>query len=223
MNREETYWEDPEVVERFARRDPDHRLRELVREVAHPALCTVLDLGCAGGRNAVFLAELGFDVLALDSSGAMVERTRSRMSEVLGAEEAERRVKKGTMADLSFLPDESVDLVLALGIFQNAETMAEWHATVGEVTRVLRPGGRVLVAHFTPRVDLTGEGVSPVPGQPHTFRGMPGSTTAILMEAPELEEELAGHGLRPLKESRTVVVPTEPGRRVTVNGLFGKA
>ena len=38
----------------------------------------VLDIGCAGGRNAVYLARLGFDVHALDASEAMVAETRRR-------------------------------------------------------------------------------------------------------------------------------------------------
>lgn len=222
MSRREEYWEDPDVVEHFAQRDPDHRLQELVKVIQDPGSFRVLDLGCAGGRNTLFLAELGFDVHALDASAGMVEKTQSRLSALLNREAAEKRVRRGPMHDLSFLASESVDLVIALGILQHAETMEEWHSTVAEAARVLRPGGRLLVAHFTPGVDLTGEGVSPVPGTPHTFTGMPGSGTAILMEAPTLEVEVARHGLRPLVESQTVVVPTDTGRRVTVNGLFRK-
>jgi hypothetical protein len=30
MNGDTPFWEDPEVVERFAARDPDHRLMQLV-------------------------------------------------------------------------------------------------------------------------------------------------------------------------------------------------
>ncbi|HET7321535.1 MAG TPA: hypothetical protein VFI96_03500 [Longimicrobiaceae bacterium] len=37
---------------------------------------------------------------------------------------------------------------------------------VVETARVLRPGGRLLVDHFTPEVDLTEEGVRPVEGEP---------------------------------------------------------
>ena len=222
MSRREEYWEDPEVVERFAQRDPDYRLQELVKDIQDPGSFSVLDLGCAGGRNTLFLAGLGFNVQALDASAGMVERTRSRLSDVLGQEAAEKRVRRGPMHDLSFLPSESVDLVIALGILQHAATMEEWHSTVAEAARVLRSGGRFLVAHFTPRVDLTGEGVSPLPDEPHTFVGIPGSGTAILMEAPTLEAEVARHCLRPLVESQTVVVPTDAGQRVTVNGLFRK-
>jgi 2-polyprenyl-3-methyl-5-hydroxy-6-metoxy-1,4-benzoquinol methylase len=70
------FWERPETVDRFASRDPDHRLQRLIGEYGRPAAIRALDLGCAGGRNTVLLAQRGFDVRALDASSAMVERTR---------------------------------------------------------------------------------------------------------------------------------------------------
>jgi hypothetical protein len=42
-------------------RDPDHRLSELVDRCPDPEAVCVLDLGCAGKRNTVFLGRLGFD------------------------------------------------------------------------------------------------------------------------------------------------------------------
>jgi SAM-dependent methyltransferase len=41
---------------------------------------TVLDIGCGTGANAVFLAERGFDVTAVDISPTAVERARTRAS-----------------------------------------------------------------------------------------------------------------------------------------------
>ncbi|MCK5448654.1 MAG: class I SAM-dependent methyltransferase, partial [Gemmatimonadetes bacterium] len=108
------FWESPEAVERFANRDPDVRLLGLLDEYLQPGQVRILDLGCAAGRNTVVLAERGFDVLAVDSSVAMVERTRQRVGVILGGLEAERRVLVGSMDDLGFLADASVDLVVAL-------------------------------------------------------------------------------------------------------------
>ena len=95
------HWNDPERVECFASRDPDHRLVELVEALPYPRGVTVLDLGCAGGRNAEYLARHELDLHALDVAEAMVARTRERVAVVLGAEEAEARVVRGTMDDLS--------------------------------------------------------------------------------------------------------------------------
>ena len=38
-------WNDPERVEMFASRDPDHRLVEIVEALPYPAAVRVLDLG----------------------------------------------------------------------------------------------------------------------------------------------------------------------------------
>lgn len=216
MNAEEDFWEQPEVVARFSARDPDHRLVPLVADM-EPG--SVLDVGCAGGRNAVLLAEHGWDVQAFDASAGMVEETRRRLAEVLGEEEAAGRVRQASMDDLSAYDDASFDLVVGLGIYQNAKSLSEWHRALAETARVLRPGGLLLMAHFTPDLDLTGSGVRPVPGQPHVFEGMPDGR-GVLLYAPDLEAALAEHGLEPATPSETVVVSTEKGRRATVNSLL---
>lgn len=219
---EKPFWEREDVVDRFASRDPDHRLVRLMENVDRPERIRVLDVGCAGGRNAVFLARLGCDVQALDASKAMVEETRRRLAPVLGQMEARVRTRVGRMDDLSAFQSETMDLVLALGIYQNARDLDEWHGAVAETARVLRPGGQCLVAHFTPDLNLTGEGVAPVPGRPHTYTGLPGGDTCVLFYAPDLDEAMAEHGLTPLESTETVVVPTEKGQRSTVNALYVK-
>ena len=215
------FWDQPETVERFAHRAPDHRLTRLLKGVAHPSGFRVLDLGCAGGRNTVLLAEGGFDVWAADASAPMVSRTREAIRPLLGEEEARRRVQVGRMDDLSRFEDGAFDLVVALGLYQNAESLTEWDAALDETVRVLAPGGRVLVAHFTPEVDLTGESTRPVPGQPHVFEGLPGGR-AVLVDADTLDAAMAHRGLDPDEPIETVRVETERGRRVTVNALYRK-
>ena len=216
---EEPFWERREVVEQFASRAPDHRLVRLVEEYAGPEVTSVLDLGCAGGRNTVLLAERGFDVWAVDASAAMVERTRERVAAVLGPARARERVQHARMDDLSRFADGSFDLVVALGVYHSAESMAEWERAVAETSRVLRNGGRVLVNHFTPEVDLTGEGVRPVAGEPDAYEGLAGGR-GVLLDADALDAGMARHWLLPVVPSETVRVETERGRRVSVNALY---
>jgi len=137
------FWEQPEQVERFASRPPDERLLDLLQAYEVPDKTRVLDLGCAGGRNTVVLAERGFDFWAIDSSQRMVEHCRRRVAEVVGGKEADRRVMVGKMHDLNQFDPESLDMVVSLGVYHNASSRAEWDLALAETARVVRPEGPI--------------------------------------------------------------------------------
>jgi len=212
-------WEDPERVEEFAAKPPDHRLVALVGAERDPGRLRALDLGCAGGRNAVFLAEHGVDLQATDGSVAMVERTRERLGALLGGDEAFRRVHHGPMDALAWAGDASFDLVVALGIYHNARGADEWHRVLAETARVLKPGGWALVSTFAPETDLEGLGKREVPGEPHLYE-RPGGRFLYLVDPQTLDRDMARHGLRPLEPTVTAEGRVEVGRRVSVNGLY---
>ncbi len=218
----EPFWDSAENVERFAAREPDVRLTELIREYPVSSRIRVLDLGCAAGRNAVLLAEKGFDVEALDASPAMVAKTRQRVTAILGAEEAERRVRVGRMDDLSTAADATFDLVVALGLYHCAQSRAEWERALSETARVLKPGARLLVSVFTPETDLTGRGTRAVAGEPDVYEGFDSGARHVLVDAAGLDRELARFGLLPLEPTRTARPKVETGRRVSANGLYRK-
>ncbi len=219
MTSADDFWEHPDVVDRFATRAPDQRLLALLAEYDEPASSRVLDVGCAGGRNTVLLAERGFDVHARDTSTAMVEETRRRVAEILGEREAAERVRLGRMDDLTEFDDGAFDLVVSLGVLHNAGSWAEWERAVAETARVLRPGGRLLLSQFTPETDLTGEGVRPIPGEPHLYEGFPAGR-ATLLEPDVLDAEMRRYGF--VTEVATTVGRTITGetRRVSVNALY---
>src|SRR5215470_17863070 len=193
-----SFWESPENVARFAAREPDVRLTELLPSYEKPEAVRVLDLGCAAGRNAVLLASRGFDVEAVDSSSAMVAKTRERLAAILGEAEAARRVRVGRMDDLSFAGDGRYALVVALGIYHCAASRGEWDRALSETARVLAPGGRCLVSVFTPETDLTGKGIRPVPGEPDVYEGFENGRS-FLVDAGGLDREMARFGLAPLE------------------------
>ena len=147
------FWERPEQVERFAAREPDVRLQALLIRLGDPRTTRALDLGCAAGRNAVLLASRGFDVTAVDASRAMVERTRRRLEPFVPTAELARRVRVARMDDLSSIPSSSVDLLVALGVYHQAESAAEWDRALEESSRVVRAGGLALVSVFTPETE----------------------------------------------------------------------
>lgn len=214
------HWEEPEVVQRFADREPDRRLQELVEKYGDPAGIRVLDAGCAGGRNTVFLAEGSFDVHAMDGAEAMVAETRRRIEPLVGRDEADERVRVGLMTDLPY-DDESFDLIVSLGLLHNARSWGEWKEAAAESARVLRTGGRLLLSQFTPRTDLTGEGVRPVPGDLHLYDGFPRGL-AVLLEPEEVDRAMAPFGLHPEVPTEVGVTKKESGQRVSANALYRK-
>lgn len=221
MTEDQSIWEQPERVEQFANREPDARLMAIVETIEDAAGNRVLDLGCAGGRNAVALAQLGFDVYALDSSVAMVAKTRNRVAAVIGDEAAAQRVLCGRMEDLSGFETGFFHLVVALGVYHNARNRDQWDRSLAETARVLSSDGRVLVANFTPRTDPEGSGMQPVEDEPHVYIGF-GIERLFLLEADDLDAEMSRHGLEPIVPSETVTKTKDSGRRVTVNALYQK-
>src|SRR5262249_51359976 len=62
---------------------PSSELRRVLPEISLRP-CRALELGCGSGTNAVWLAQQGFDVTAIDLSPLAVERARRR-AEAAGA------------------------------------------------------------------------------------------------------------------------------------------
>jgi SAM-dependent methyltransferase len=217
----EDYWEQPEQVKRFAEREPDKRLLSLLLSFPQPGHVRVLDIGCAGGRNAVVLAENGFDFFAVDASFAMIQKTRERIASILGGTEARKRAKVFFMSDLSVFSSESFQLIVALGSLHNARSREEWQKTLSETSRLLQPGGQLLMSNFSPQSNPHGQNVQPVSGKPHVFQGF-SSGRLYLLEANELDTEMAHFGFQPLATTETVRTKTENGYRVTVNGHYRK-
>ncbi len=204
------FWERPEVVERFASRPPDDRMVALLSGA--PRATRVLDLGCAAGRNTEWLAREGFDVYACDASQAMVAYTRRRLAPYLGEVEAGRRVLLCSMDNLAMFEPESFDLVVALGIYQQAQSTEEWHRAVAETARVLRGDGRLLVQHFALGSQPWPEPLRQV--KPFVFEAtLPdgGVRRFVLLDEATLDAWMAQHGLVPETPTRTTTRPTEEG------------
>ena len=105
----------------------------------------ILDLGCGDGRNALPLAEAGFEVTAIDKSRAGIERLEHRASErglSLRAEVADLR---------DYRPGGSFELVITHGVLHLLEKEVG-DRLITEMKGVTVPGGWNVHVVFTDRL-----------------------------------------------------------------------
>ena len=103
---------------------------------------TALELGCGRGAGIeLILDRFGADrVIGFDLDEAMVARARRRLA---GRSDVDVRVGDAVAIDL---PDASVDAVFDFAIIHH---VPDWQTAVGEIRRVLRPGGRLYYSEVT--------------------------------------------------------------------------
>ena len=108
---------------------------------ALPAGGFVLDLGCGAGRHVVYLGGCGFRMAGSDISPSGIRLTREAC--------ANRRISfDGRLSDMTRLPwhDRTFDAALSISTIHHHKRHGIVR-TLGEVRRVLKPGG-LLLADF---------------------------------------------------------------------------
>jgi tellurite methyltransferase len=120
----------------------------------------VLDIGCGVGRHALFLAQQGFQVAAIDLS-------RSGIDVATQAATDNGVTIDFQLAQFTDLPyrDESLDLVLAWNVIYHGDGSIV-RTAIAEIHRVLKPEGLFLGTMISKRHHRYGEGREI---QPNTF------------------------------------------------------
>ncbi|MET7332803.1 class I SAM-dependent methyltransferase [Nonomuraea sp. NPDC005650] len=135
----------------------------LVRRIlAEFAVGRALDVACGTGRHAAFLAELGHEVVGVDSSVEMLARAEAK---VPGGE-----FHRGDLHRMP-VPSGSFDVVVCALAMTH---LPELGPPLVELARVVRPGGHVVLSDIHP-LSLYLGGVPRVAGPDGGLRAMPAS------------------------------------------------
>ena len=108
-----------------------------------PKNSKVLDLGCGNGRNSIYLAKEGMNVIGLDFSLGLIKIAKNKMEWKDVSDSVELLVGEITSLPLE---DESVDSVLYIATIHHLPTPQERLESLREVRRCLKSKGRALVS-----------------------------------------------------------------------------
>ena len=177
------------------------RIGQLKRAVAAevPEGCAVLEIGCGTGELAEMLVRRGCSVEGFDVSRGMVERARARIEEA--GLEGRFAVRRRGVDGMDGLPDRSRDAVVSTLVFSELSDDERRYA-LRHAARILRPGGRLVVAaEVVPRTlgRRLVYGVVRSAAVAATYLGSGTSTHPVQ----DLAGEIARAGFRPEKETRT--------------------
>ncbi len=137
-----SYWESAYENGEFKHWESGYPSPELIGLVVAEVLpkhARVLDVGCGGGIDAVFMAQSGFKVIGVDISAAALRIAEKR------SEQAHVKVdwRRGNVLELP-IDNESVDFVTDRGLFHLIEDV-DRPRYASELFRVLKNKGRVLI------------------------------------------------------------------------------
>jgi ubiquinone/menaquinone biosynthesis C-methylase UbiE len=116
----------------------------LVASLGVTTAARVLDLGCGDGTTAVPLAQLGADVVGIDIAANLVGAGNQR-AQRLGLDNL--TFEEGDACDLQDVQDDTFDLTLSCFGAMFAPKPFE---VAGEMVRVTKPGGRIVMANWIP-------------------------------------------------------------------------
>lgn len=133
----------------------EHYLRKRTRFVVeHCPRGSGLDVGCGTGVLAGRLAAAGYAMTGVDPSAGMLDVLRRRTGDVEAVEAS------GTALPFA---DGRFDLVLTVATLHHIADPGDVRRTLGEMVRVTRPGGRILVWDHNPRNPYWGRLMARVP------------------------------------------------------------
>jgi tellurite methyltransferase len=99
----------------------------------------ILDAGCGAGRNLPYFLSRGFEVHAIDEDAGAVAAARRLAARLAPALPADN-IRQGPLHALPW-PDAHMDAIVCSAVLHFARDRAHFERMVGEMWRVLAPGG----------------------------------------------------------------------------------
>jgi len=206
-------WTEPGTVHGFRTGAPNQVLLEFARSLLSPGKRPrALDLGCGAARNALPLAQMGWDVTGTDLAAPMLTAAHEKVQQE--GDGATVRLVRAPMAPLPF-PDRAFDLVVAHGVWNLARSGAGFRAAVAEGARVARPGAGLFLFTFSRRTLPPDE--PPVAGESFVFTRFSGEPNCFLTEG-EIRAELGRAGFHRDLEAPLTEYNLPPGGRIRGGG-----
>jgi len=117
--------------------------RDFILDQAMPISGKILEIGTGKGHFALALAKRGFSFVSIDISAQ--EQTIARLNiEYFGfGDRVNFRIEDAQNLDF---PDHSLDIIFSINVFHHLENPK---AILGEITRLLRFGGKAVLGDFT--------------------------------------------------------------------------
>jgi len=161
---------------------------ELARGLRIRATDTVVDVGCGYGGHSLFCARQGAAVIALDRDADRVAQTETKLK----ASPAHAYRVICSDCNPIPLPDEAADVVICTEVLEH---VTDPSVILGELVRIARPGGHLLVTVPDARAEQLVAATAPANyfEEPNHVR---------VFGPDELRELMAGAGLEILSEQR---------------------
>lgn len=123
-------------------------------DLARQADGPVLELGAGTGRVLIPVAEAGVEVVGLDQSPAMLAVAREKVAGLPPDVQARISLAEGDMRDFDLGAARFALVYIPFRAFLHMLTVADQLSALAAIRRSLRPGGRLALAFFDPRLDL---------------------------------------------------------------------
>jgi 2-polyprenyl-3-methyl-5-hydroxy-6-metoxy-1,4-benzoquinol methylase len=121
------------------------RLRKVMEHIQRPTPYErVLDFGCGSGVMLPYLSQISSQVTAMDVDLLPLERVQTYIPLAKNVE-----VKDATKNNISDLPANSFDLVIALDVLEHVKDLPR---TLSELLALLKPGGQLIVSGPTENI-----------------------------------------------------------------------